>query len=65
MYRTFLILWLALVVVGAAGARTNYTIVGDVSIGGFPRNGTLEQAIEVFGRPTSQKSDGYEICTLS
>jgi hypothetical protein len=32
---------------------------------GFRANGTLEQAIEVFGRPTSQKSDGYEICTLS
>lgn len=65
MYKTAIALWVALVAVAAAGAKTNYTITGDVSIGGFPRSGTLEQAIEVFGEPTSRKSDGYEVCTLS
>lgn len=66
MYRALLTVALgATVVVAAAGAKTNYVITGDTSVGGFPRDGTVQQAIQVFGRPTTRELVGFDTCALA
>lgn len=50
--------------VPAASAETDYVVVRDASIGGFPRNGLVAQAIEVFGTPAERQIDG-DTCRLS
>ncbi len=65
MYRAAIILLLALAFVPLAAAETNYVIVGDLSIGGFPRTGTVQEAIEVFGTPASRENQAYDKCTLT
>lgn len=66
MYRVGVAVVLAvLVAVPAALGKTDYVIKGDVSVGGFPRDGTVQQAIAVFGRPTTRELVGFDTCTLS
>lgn len=64
MYKMAVLVLALFAIVPTALAKTSYVITGDVSIGGFPRDGSLEQALDVFGNPTSRRSDGYELCTL-
>lgn len=65
MYRVVLLLLaLATVLVPAATAKPTFVIDRDVSIGGFPRDGTLQQAFSVFGRPTSSEGT-YDTCRLT
>lgn len=54
----------AILVPGAAAAPT-FVIVRDVSIGGFARDGTVRQAIIVFGQPVRRESLAYDQCRLS
>lgn len=54
-----------LVVPSAAGTPAqSFLIVRDVSIGGFPRDGTVERAEGVFGQPTGWRDRVYDRCTL-
>lgn len=64
MYRRLAALLLvALVLVPAAAAKPSFLIVGDVNVGGFPRTGTVKQAIQVFGQPIPAEP-AYDTCTL-
>lgn len=66
---------IALVVVGIVAIRVaaavtgddpierSYLIVRDESIGGFPRDGTTQAAIELLGAPTARIA-GFNQCTL-
>ena len=67
MYRAaivIVIIGLALFV-PAASAKTDYVIVRDESVGGFPRTGTVREAIQVFGTPTTRENQQYDECKLS
>jgi hypothetical protein len=65
MYRAAIALALTLSFVPLAAAKTTYVIVGDVSVGGFPRAGTVREAIEVFGTPAGRENQAYDKCTLT
>jgi hypothetical protein len=45
--------------------RVNYLIVGDENVGGFPRFGTVRDAIRVFGQPTTRVSMAFDQCRLT
>lgn len=64
MYRAIVAIVAFVVFVPSASAKTDYMIVRDASIGGFPRNGLVAQAIEVFGTPGARQIDD-DNCTLS
>lgn len=66
MYRGVWIVALAAVAlaVPAASAAPTFVIVRDVSIGGFPRDGTVKRAIAVFGTPASREPQ-FARCTLT
>lgn len=49
---------------GDESGGPTYVIVGDEDIGGFPRDGTVSRAIEIFGAPSSRDGD-FEGCTLT
>lgn len=66
MYRMLsAVAFVALALVATASAKTDYLIAGDVSVGGFARDGTLQEAIQVFGRPTTSELVGFDTCTLT
>ena len=65
MYRATIVLIVALVTVPLAAAKTSFVIVGDVSIGGFPSNGTVPQAIATFGQPAERLFFGADSCRLT
>lgn len=65
MYRAILVFTAFALFVPVAFAKTDYVIVRDVTVGGFPRAGTVRQAIEVFGAPTTQEKGAFDKCTLS
>jgi hypothetical protein len=66
MYRTVLTACAAAVLlVPAAMAKTDYVITGDISVGGFPRDGTGRQAVQVFGAPTTKEPVGFDTCVLA
>lgn len=52
-----------LVAATSASGKSSFVIVADTTIGGFPRAGTVQQAIDVFGPPVSRQ-DNYETCVL-
>lgn len=54
----------ALLLVPSAGGARSFLIVRDVSIGGFPREATVERAEAVFGQPTGWRDRIYDRCTL-
>jgi len=66
----------ALVVVGVVAIRVvdavtsddpverSFLIVRDESIGGFPRDGTIGDAIELLGLPTARLPEGLNQCRL-
>lgn len=66
----------ALVVVGVIAIRVvaaltsdepierSFTIVRDESIGGFPRDGTIGEAVELLGLPTARLPEGFNQCRL-
>jgi len=64
MYRAIVVIVAFAVLVPSASAKTDYVIVRDASIGGFPRNGLVAKAIEVFGTPAERQIDG-DNCRLS
>lgn len=65
MYRAIVVVAIAFaLLVPSASADTNYEIVRDASIGGFPRNGLVAKAIEVFGAPAARQIDG-DNCSLT
>lgn len=64
MYRAIVVIAAFAVLIPSASAKTDYVIVRDASIGGFPRNGLVAQAIEVFGTPAERQIDG-DNCRLS
>jgi len=63
MYRVIGVIVAFLVTVPLAFAETDYLIVRDVKIGGFPRDGVVAKAIEVFGEPTDRQNAG-DTCLL-
>lgn len=66
MYRAVaLVAALAFLVPAAAAAEPTFVIVRDVSIGGFPRDGTVRRAIAVFGQPAKRENDAYDTCRIS
>lgn len=64
MYRALVIASTLLFLVPAATAAPTFVIVGDASIGGFPRDGKVQRAIAVFGQPTVRKLEGFDRCHL-
>lgn len=50
--------------VPGAAAQQSFLIVRDVSIGGFPRDATVERAEAVFGEPSGWRDRIYDRCTL-
>lgn len=65
MHRHALVVGLAaLLLVPSAGGARSFVIVRDVSIGGFPRDATVERAEAVFGQPTGWRDRIYDRCTL-
>lgn len=65
MYRVAIVFVIAIVLVPLAAAKTDYVIVGDVSVGGFARDGTVQDAIRVFGAPATRENQAYDKCTVS
>lgn len=67
MYRAafILIAMVAAVLLPACGGSSDdLVIVDDVSVDGFPRDGTVRQAIEAFGQPSANESR-YDQCLLT
>jgi hypothetical protein len=63
MYRAFpTACAVAALLVPVAMAKTDYVITGDTNVGGFPRDGTGRQAIDVFGPPTTKELIGFDTC---
>lgn len=68
---------IALVVLGVVAIRVvaavtsedpverSFTIVRDESIGGFPRDGTIGDAVELLGVPSVRLPEGYNQCKLN
>jgi hypothetical protein len=57
-------LGLVVLVASACGSDDGYVIVRDESIGGFPGDGTVEEARDIFGEPTTTAPD-FELCTIT
>lgn len=54
---------LGAILLGREAGGTSYVIVGDEAIGGFPRDGAVRRAIEIFGAPSSRDGQ-FEGCRL-
>lgn len=65
MYRAGLVLALLAVSVASASAAPTYVILRDESVGGFPRHGTVRDAIRVFGQPATRENVAIDQCRLT
>jgi len=59
-----LVVLASLTIVPGASAKQSFLIVRDVSVGGFPRDATVGQAVAVFGEPNAGAKPVYDRCTL-
>jgi len=67
MYRGVFAIALAALTIAApaASAEPTFIIVRDVSVGGFPRDGTVANAIQTFGQPTTREDVEFDQCRLT
>lgn len=64
-YALAILALLATALAPAATAEPTFVIVRDVSVGGFPRDGNVRNAIAVFGQPSAREKQEYDRCRLT